>query len=39
MEQHYQDLAQKVVNNKNLDSFAAHFAKHFAQNNKSTTMS
>ena len=31
MEQHFQDVAQKVVNNKNLDSFAAHFAKHFTQ--------
>ena len=31
MEQHFQDVAQKVVNNKNLDYFAAHFAKHFTQ--------
>ena len=31
MEQHFQDVAQKVVNNKNLDSFSAHFAKHFTQ--------
>ena len=31
MEQHFQDVAQKVANNKNLDSFAAHFAKHFTQ--------
>ena len=28
MEQHFQDMAQKVANNKNLDSFAANFAKH-----------
>ena len=31
MEQHFQDIAQKVVNNKNSDPFAAHFAKHFTQ--------
>ena len=31
MEQHFQDVAQKVANNKNSDSFAAHFAKHFTQ--------
>ena len=31
MQQHFQDVAQKVVNNKNSDSFAAHFAKHFTQ--------
>ena len=31
MEQHLQDVAQKVANNKNSDSFAAHFAKHFTQ--------
>ena len=31
MEQHFQDLAQKVANNKNSDSFAAHFAKKFTQ--------
>ena len=31
MEQHFQDVAQKFVNNKNSDSFAAHFAKHFTQ--------
>ena len=31
MEQYFQYLAQKVANNKNLDSFAAHFAKHFTQ--------
>ena len=29
MEQHFQDVAQKFANNKNSDSFAAHFAKHF----------
>ena len=31
MEQHFQDVAQKVANNKNLDSFADHFAKHFTR--------
>ena len=31
MEQHFQDVAQKVANNKNLDSFADHFAKHYTQ--------
>ena len=31
MEQHFQDVAQKFANNKNSDSFTAHFAKHFAQ--------
>ena len=31
MEQHFQDIAQKVANNKNSDSFAAHFGKHFMQ--------
>ena len=31
MEQHFQDVAQKVVNDKNSESFAAHFAKHFTQ--------
>ena len=31
MEQHFQDVAQKVANNKNSDSFAAHSAKHFIQ--------
>ena len=31
MEQHFQDLAQKVTNIKNLDSFADHFAKYFTQ--------
>ena len=31
MEQHFQYVAQKVMNNKNLDSFADHFAKHFTQ--------
>ena len=31
MEQHFQDVAQKVTNNKNSDYFAAHFAKHFTQ--------
>ena len=28
MEQHFQDVAKKVTNNKNSDYFAAHFAKH-----------
>ena len=31
MEQNFQDVAQKVANDKNLDSFAAHFAKFFIQ--------
>ena len=31
MEQHFQDLAQKVENNKNSEYFAAHFAKNFTQ--------
>ena len=31
MEQHFKDVAQKVTNDKNIDSFAAHFAKHFTQ--------
>ena len=31
MEQHFLDVAQKVANNKNSDSFAAHFAKYFKQ--------
>ena len=31
MEQHFQDVAKKVVNNNNSDSFAAHLAKHFMQ--------
>ena len=29
MEQHFQDVAQKVENIKHMDSFTAHFAKHF----------
>ena len=31
MEQHFQDVAQKVANDNKLDSFAAHFAKYFTQ--------
>ena len=31
MEQHLQDVAQKVINGKNSDSFADHFSKHFTQ--------
>ena len=31
MQQHFQDGAQKVANDKNRDSFDAHFAKHFTQ--------
>ena len=31
MEQHFQDVAQKVANDNNSDSFAAPFAKHFTQ--------
>ena len=30
-EQHYQDVDQKVQYDKNLDTFAAHFAQHFDQ--------
>ena len=32
IKQHFQDMAQKFIHIKNLDSFAAHFAKHFTQN-------
>ena len=38
MEQHFQDVAQKVTNDKNSDSFDAHFAKKFTQKTKSTTI-
>ena len=31
MEQHFPDAVQKVVNNKNSGSFAAHSAKQFTQ--------
>ena len=31
MEQYLQDVAQKVANDKNSESFAAHFAKYFTQ--------
>ena len=31
MEQHFQDVAKKVTNNNNSDSFAANFAAHFAK--------
>ena len=31
MEQHFQDVAQKVANDKNSDSFAVHFAKKITQ--------
>ena len=31
MEQHFQDVALKVANIKNSDSFAAHFSKSFTQ--------
>ena len=31
MEQHFQDVAQKVINDKDSESFAAHFAKHFTK--------
>ena len=31
MEQHFQDVAEKVVNYNNLDSFADHLAKHLTQ--------
>ena len=32
MEQHFQDVAQKVQYDKNSDTFAAHFTHHFDQN-------
>ena len=31
MEQHFQDVAQKFINDNNSYSFAAHFAKYFTQ--------
>ena len=31
MEQHVQDVAQKVQHDKNSDTFVAHFAQHFDQ--------
>ena len=31
MEQHFQDVAQKVQHNKNSDTFVAHFNQHFNQ--------
>ena len=31
MEQHFQDVAQKVQHDKNPDTFAAHFAQNFNQ--------
>ena len=31
MEQHLQDVTPKVIHNKNSDSFAAHYVKHFTQ--------
>ena len=31
MEQHFQDVAQKIANNKSSESFAAHFTKYFTQ--------
>ena len=31
MEQHFQDVAQKVQRDKNSNTFAAHFAHHFDQ--------
>ena len=32
MEQNFQNVAQKIMHNINLDSFAAHFARGFVQN-------
>ena len=32
MEQHFQDVAQKVMNNNNLDYCGVHFSKQFTQN-------
>ena len=31
IEQHFQDVAQKVQHNENLDTFATHFAQYFNQ--------
>ena len=31
MEQHFQDMAQKVIYDRNFYNFAAHFTKHFTQ--------
>ena len=31
MEQHSEDVAQKVHHDKNLDTFTTHFAQHFDQ--------
>ena len=31
MEQHFQDVAQKVQHDKKYDTFAAHYAQHFDQ--------
>ena len=31
MEQYFQDVAPKIANGKNSDSFADHFAKQFTQ--------
>ena len=31
MQQHFQDVAQKSSNDKDSDSFAAHFDKHYTQ--------
>ena len=31
MEQHFQDIAQKVQHDKHSDTFAAHFETHFDQ--------
>ena len=31
MEQHFQDLAQKIQHDKNSDTFAGHFTQHFDQ--------
>ena len=31
MGQHFQDVAQKFINEENLEYFAARFAKHFTQ--------
>ena len=31
MEQHFQNVRQKVANDNNSDYFSAHFAKHFTQ--------
>ena len=39
MGQHFQDVAQKFINEENLEYFAARFAKHFTKKTKFTKIS